>query len=126
MCNLSGHMHLQHILSSPENFMEIATSSLARSPAQYGKATYDGAILEYQTCQTDVAGWALEHTETDPDLLQFPEYAYNFMYQTVKEKRLSPCLALREQQPSSFYTDHIKSILKNERSDHHHILSGYR
>lgn len=63
---------------------------MARSPAQYGKATYDGAILEYQTCQTDVAGWALEHTETDPDLLQFPEYAYNFMYQTVKEKRLSP------------------------------------
>ncbi|MFR9193526.1 MAG: hypothetical protein ACLVLG_10450 [Anaerovoracaceae bacterium] len=83
-------------------------------------------MLEYQTCQTDVAGWALEHAETDPDLLQFPEYAYNFMYQTVKEKRLSPGLALWEQQPSSFYTDHIKSILKNERSDHHHILSGYR
>ena len=34
----------------------------------------------------DVAGWALEHAETDPDLLQFPEYAYNFMYQTEKEK----------------------------------------
>ena len=59
-------------------------------------------------------------------LLNTAYFAGGSIDQTVKEKRLSPGLALREQQPSSFYTDYIKSILKNERSDHHHILSGYR
>ena len=59
-------------------------------------------------------------------LLNTAYFAGGSIDQTVKEKRLSPGLALGEQQPSSFYTDYIKSILKNERSDYHHILSGYR
>lgn len=36
LCNLSGHMHIQHIAQSEQGLPEIAASSLLVSPNQYG------------------------------------------------------------------------------------------
>ncbi len=39
ICNLSGHMHVQHIAESEKGFPEIAASCLAEWPNQYGILT---------------------------------------------------------------------------------------
>ena len=49
ICNLSGHIHLQHIAESEKGFREIATSSLAVCPNQYGILRLDGRTAHYQT-----------------------------------------------------------------------------
>ena len=36
LCNLSGHMHIQHIAQSKNGLTEIATSALPVAPCQYG------------------------------------------------------------------------------------------
>lgn len=42
MCNLSGHIHMQHI--KKDGITEIASSSLLVAPSQYGVITYNGEI----------------------------------------------------------------------------------
>lgn len=49
ICNLSGHMHVQHIAQSENGLPEIATSSLLVSPNQYGVLSLDGTSAEYHT-----------------------------------------------------------------------------
>lgn len=79
LCNLSGHMHMQHILDGP--VPEIAASSLPLSPNQYGVLTYDGATLSYQTKALDVAAWARDRGLDNQDLLDFPAYAHDVSLQ---------------------------------------------
>lgn len=45
--NLSGHMHIQHIMS--EGIVEIVTSSLAVSPNHFANIIYDGSSFDYFT-----------------------------------------------------------------------------
>ncbi len=45
ICNLSGHMHVQHIMESEKGFPEIAASCLAEWPNQYGILTL-GSVPE--------------------------------------------------------------------------------
>lgn len=54
LCNLSGHMHVQHIARSEEGLPEIATSSLLVFPNQYGVLTLDGTTAKY--CTAPVSG----------------------------------------------------------------------
>ena len=54
LCNLSGHMHVQHTAQSEEGFPEIATSSLMVFPNQYGLLTLDGTATEYHTVAVPV------------------------------------------------------------------------
>jgi len=51
--NLSGHLHIQH-WTTEGNITDIATSSLAVSPNQYGVLTV-GDDIHYQTCKTAVS-----------------------------------------------------------------------
>ena len=76
--NLSGHMHIQHIVQQ-DGVAEIATSSLAIAPHQYGVITItpDGAI-HYETRVLDVSGWAQRHGLTDPELLDFASASRSF------------------------------------------------
>lgn len=76
--NLSGHLHCQHIAQDQTGFYEIATSSLAVSPNQYGVITLEGGSLRYETIPTDVSGWAVSAGVTDKNLLDFAAYSLRF------------------------------------------------
>lgn len=80
--NLSGHIHIQHIRSDRE-VPEIATSSLAVSPNQYGVLDIDGVHGSYRTESVDVAAWAAEQGLDEPELTGFEEYSRAFFRDTA-------------------------------------------
>ena len=49
LCNLSGHIHLQNMGQTDSGLWDIATSSLAVSPNQYGVLTLTADALTYRT-----------------------------------------------------------------------------
>ena len=79
VCQLSGHMHIQHAVSG--TVPEILTSPLCLAPARYGWLNWDGESLCYDARETDVEKYAAEKGETDENLLHFREYARNCLYQ---------------------------------------------
>ena len=84
--NLSGHLHMQHIAQSGE-LTEIAGSSLAVSPNQYGLVRMqNGRLLDYQTRPVDVAAWAQRSRQTNADLLQFASYSADFFDRTSRSQ----------------------------------------
>lgn len=84
LCNLSGHLHNQHIVDGA--VPEVATSALSICPNQYGVITYDGETFSYETKELDVSGWAKEKGETDPNLLDFAAYSEEFMTAVNRDK----------------------------------------
>lgn len=78
LLNLSGHLHCQHIARDDSGFYEIATSSLAVNPCQYGVLTLSGGALTYDTTPVDVSAWAAAQGLADPNLLSFADYARDF------------------------------------------------
>ena len=76
LVNLSGHIHCQHIVKG--RVCDIATSSLAVSPCQYGVLTLEGSTLTYETSPVDVSAWAAAQGRTEPELMNFSEYAQEF------------------------------------------------
>ena len=86
--NLCGHLHIQHI-AKEGSFTEIAASSLAVSPNQYGVLTVRNGVPEsYRTQSVNVAGWAAAAGETNSDLLDFAEFSAGF-FDTVTENSVS-------------------------------------
>ena len=61
-----------------DKICDIATSSLAVSPCQYGVLTLESGLLTYETSSVDVSAWAAAQGRTEPELLRFPEYAEEF------------------------------------------------
>lgn len=87
--NLCGHLHMQHIAKSGE-LVEIAASSLAVSPHQYGVLRVKGnQLLDYRMQPMDMNGWAARTGQTDPNLLNFAAYSAEFFDQTTEEQLLS-------------------------------------
>lgn len=76
--NLSGHLHIQHSMQSTTGLREIAGSSLAVSPCQYGVLTIAGDQAQYRTQAVDVSAWAQRNGKTDENLLHFAEFADAF------------------------------------------------
>ena len=85
ICNLSGHLHCQHIARSDTGFYDIATSSLAVSPNQYGILTLSANAARYDTVAADVAGWAAAQGRTDPALLDFAAYSRDFFRRSGRD-----------------------------------------
>ena len=58
LCHLSGHIHMQHMAKSASGLCDIATSSLAVSPNQYGVLTLssDKAVIPHRTRRCFVVG----------------------------------------------------------------------
>ena len=83
ICNLSGHMHIQHFAQRQNGLTEIVTSSLAVPPDQYGILRLDGTSADYQTVTVDVSGWAAEQQSDNNDLLDFTSYAKAFMQENA-------------------------------------------
>lgn len=84
LCNLSGHMHLQHILEHTTR--EIVTSALSLSPHQYGYIQYDGKAMNYSTKELDISAWARDRGIDDPVLLDFSSYSRNFAEETARRQ----------------------------------------
>lgn len=89
LCNLSGHIHLQHMGRTDAGLWDIATSSLAVSPNQYGVLTLTDDALTYHTESVDVSVWAEARRLSDPNLLHFAEYARDFFAQTSRRQALA-------------------------------------
>lgn len=51
LCNLSGHIHFQHIAASEDGVTEFVTSSLITSPCQYGILEVDSSETHYHAEQ---------------------------------------------------------------------------
>lgn len=86
ICNLSGHLHIQHIVDGA--VPEVATSALSLNPNQYGLISFDGETFTYETKVLDVSGWAVKTGSDDPNLLDFAAYSRNFMIDTARNKQL--------------------------------------
>ena len=76
--HLSGHIHMQHIAREGDGPADIATSSLAVSPNQYGVLSVSGERIEYRTQPLDVSAWAAKEGLADPNLLDFSAYSARF------------------------------------------------
>lgn len=101
IANLSGHMHIQHIVTdnlcpSPaeltvaDRVPEIATSSLAVNPLQYGLISITDSLFHYENESVDVGGYLREHKAefsnlgpkvslTDPNLQNLRTYALEYL-----------------------------------------------
>lgn len=80
LLNLSGHIHVQSIVSSDTatdiTIPEIAVGSLGVCGTPYGKLTYDGNAITYQTVKTDVSSYATAQGYKDENLLHFNDYSF--------------------------------------------------
>lgn len=84
--NLCGHLHMQHIARSG-GLTEIAASSLAVSPNQYGVLRVRGGeLLSYEMRRTDVSGWAARTGQMEPELLDFAAYSAGFFDRTTRSQ----------------------------------------
>lgn len=84
--NLSGHLHMQHTITG--SVPEIATSSLAVSPCQYGIIDIADGQAQYRTRAVDVSRWAQANGKADANLLRFREYAAGFFAITAINQAL--------------------------------------
>ena len=89
ICNLSGHMHIQHISQIESGLTEIATSSLAVTPNQYGLLYLSENQAYYCTEAVDVDTWAAELGLDNPELLNFREYAAKFFWDSSYRKAMA-------------------------------------
>lgn len=89
---LSGHLHTQHI-AREEGLTDIVGGSLAVYPHRYGQLTLDGGQWEYLCKTTDVAGYEKGVACTDPNLLNYEEFGFQFFYDRIfaqAKEALSP------------------------------------
>lgn len=83
LCNLSGHMHVQHIARSEGGCVDIAGSALTVSPNQYGVLTLGESDVDYRTQAVDVSGWAAKQGIGNGDLQDFERFSHNFFEQLL-------------------------------------------
>ena len=86
ICNLSGHMHVQHISRIESGLTEIATTSLALTPNQNGLLVLTGNQAYYRTETVDVEAWAAKQGLGNPELLNFRDYAADFFWNSSYRK----------------------------------------
>lgn len=87
--NFSGHIHMQHTMKDDSGFLEIAASSLAVSPCQYGVITLSGDRGTYRSHPVGVSAWAAEQGLTDANLLSFRQYAAAFFAASTLRQSIS-------------------------------------
>ncbi len=66
ICNLSGHMHIQHTAQSETELRDIAASSLLMWPLQYGELSLKGKTAHYRAIPVESL---------------FSDYAYDYHWQ---------------------------------------------
>ena len=89
LCNLSGHMHMQHIGESQKGVTEFATSALSVLMCQYAEITLTPEHLRYHTVRTNVSGYARGHGFSDPNLRDFTGYSLSFFASSMLRQAAS-------------------------------------
>ena len=79
---------MQHMAKSASGLCDIATSSLAVSPNQYGVLTLSSDKAAYRTEPVDVSSWAAAQGLDNPQLLHFSDYASQFFRTTCIRQAL--------------------------------------
>lgn len=133
ICNLSGHVHMQHTKESDGGLWELVTSSLAVFPNQYGFLTLDGISAAYETVSTDVSAWAVRSSSKNSDLTDFSAYARSFTWDTAfRQARSALGNHPLQESLSAFFADvnvaYFSGIVDAERWDaalyRHWLQSG--
>ena len=112
--NFSGHIHAQGIVHSEhaEPIYDVVTSSISISPLQYGWVTYQvEAGFEYRTRRVDVQNWATAKGFTDPNLLNFEQYARDSF------KALSYGRAMEQLQDAGYLDTAMNELLASTMSE---------
>ncbi|MBQ8092427.1 MAG: metallophosphoesterase [Clostridia bacterium] len=104
LCNVSGHMHIQHITVSDGGLPEIVASSVSVSPCQFGMLTVTGNQLEYYTEIIDVSAWAGRHDVQDPNLQDFKRYASAFFASGTLRQAAAMLQALPKEEQTHLLT----------------------
>ena len=115
ICNLSGHIHIQHITQSENGLPEIVSSSLVVSPNQYGVLTLDGTTASYDTARVD----ALLSTGKDSgdDLMDLSDYAHLFLWDNAYRQAEAELDDVPEmEQMCTFFAD-INTAYASGRTD---------
>ena len=91
---MSGHLHLQRMLKheTGEDYgiYEIVGGSFSIPPCKYGIMEWkEDGTLDYRTKELDMAAWVERNAVTDENLLNFSQYAYNFLLNSVGAKMAS-------------------------------------
>lgn len=106
ICNVSGHLHIQHIAQSDTGLLDIATSSLAVSPNQYGILELGERSASYGAVPVDVSAWATSTGKTAPDLLDFTRYSYDVFWNTAYRQGLAELQTVENAEAmASFFAD---------------------
>ncbi|MDE5670323.1 MAG: metallophosphoesterase, partial [Eubacterium sp.] len=93
--NLSGHIHMQHYMK--DGVTEVATSSLAVSPNQYGIIDFSKNKFIYSTKAVDVSSWAEKNNITDKHLLDFASYSADFFKNKTRTSEIFKEMNLQEE-----------------------------
>lgn len=96
MLNLTGHMHIQHIIraENPGGLSEAATGSLLVSPNYYSMIDIGAdKSIRYATENLNVPDWAGRTGSTDANLLSFAEYSQLF-FETTSRNKVTEALEL--------------------------------
>ena len=106
ICNLSGHIHLQHMAQRNNDFYEIVTSSLAITPNQYGILHLEENSVQYKAVPVDVSQWASENKIQDSNLLNFEQYSNQFFYDTGYRQAMAALTdSLASEQLAQFFAE---------------------
>lgn len=101
--NLSGHVHIQDIRSETSHdrtIYDVATSSMAMYPQQYGVVNYaPNKGLSYKTQRVDVEKYARKINSKDPNLLGFQQYSKAYFGQFSYTKALSDLFLTEKYDP---------------------------
>lgn len=76
---LCGHLHTQHYVQT-ENLTDIVGGGFCVYPHRYGVIEYSSDGWNYESRETNVASYAESIGSTDENLLNYPEFGYNFFY----------------------------------------------
>lgn len=81
LLNLSGHIHMQHLMLDQTGLSEAATGALASSPHPIAYIRIDEALrLHYQINPVDVSAWARTQSVRDENLLDFAGFSQQYFY----------------------------------------------
>lgn len=75
VCNLSGHIHMQHIATSAGGVADIATNALSVYPNQYAALEWGSEELTYQATALDIPAWSETTEATKTGCETFAEYS---------------------------------------------------
>ncbi|NLK93882.1 MAG: metallophosphoesterase [Clostridiales bacterium] len=91
---ISGHTHLQSIVSYNNEVYDISTNALGLYPNQYGILEINNNEIKYNSAKVNVTTWARNNNLTSPDLMNFETYSYNFFKSISYNKKLNEIASL--------------------------------